>query len=52
MNLLIQDKGQFNTARAFIDGIKKGSPAIPPEEIFEVTQATITASEGLNHFSK
>ncbi|SEO25586.1 bi-domain-containing oxidoreductase [Pseudomonas sp. NFACC39-1] len=45
MNLWKQDKGQAACAEAFIEGIKKGVPAIPFDEIMEVARATITASQ-------
>ena len=41
MNLWKQDKGQNACAAAFLRGIEKGSPAIPPDEIFEIARVTI-----------
>lgn len=43
-NLLRQDKGQAACAAAFVDSVKRGTPAIPPAELFEVARATIEAA--------
>ncbi|MDB4842923.1 bi-domain-containing oxidoreductase [Gammaproteobacteria bacterium] len=48
MNFFSQDKGQNACARAFLEGIKLGSPCIPAEEIFEVSRMTIEASNMLH----
>lgn len=45
MNLWKQDKGQAACAKAFIEGLKKGVPAIPFDEIMEVARVTIAASK-------
>jgi predicted dehydrogenase/threonine dehydrogenase-like Zn-dependent dehydrogenase len=45
MNLWKQDKGQKACAAAFLNAIKSGSPAISPDEIFEVTAVTIEAAQ-------
>jgi predicted dehydrogenase/threonine dehydrogenase-like Zn-dependent dehydrogenase len=42
-----QDKGQNACVRAFLDAVKSGMPAIPEEEIFEVTRITIEAATQL-----
>lgn len=47
MNLFRQDKGQANCAKAFVEGLASRTPAIAPEEIFEVARATIDAAEQL-----
>ena len=47
MYLWRQDKGQKYCASAFIEGIKKGIPAIPIEEIFEVARVTVKVAEQL-----
>jgi predicted dehydrogenase len=44
MNLWKQDKGQAACAGAFLDSIKRGQPAIAPEEVFEVARVTIEAA--------
>lgn len=44
MNLWKQDKGQAGCANAFLRSIKEGTPAIAPEQIFEVARATIDAA--------
>ncbi len=44
-NLWRQDKGQNACAAAFLKAVETGSPAIAPEEIFEVAEATIQAAE-------
>jgi predicted dehydrogenase/threonine dehydrogenase-like Zn-dependent dehydrogenase len=41
MNLWKQDKGQNACAVAFLQAVQAGTPAIPPEEIFEVARVTI-----------
>lgn len=43
-NLLRQDKGQAACAAAFLAGVRSGQPAIPAEQIFEVTRATLEAA--------
>jgi predicted dehydrogenase len=43
-NLRRQDKGQEACASAFLKGIREGVPAIPADEIFEVSRATIDAA--------
>jgi predicted dehydrogenase/threonine dehydrogenase-like Zn-dependent dehydrogenase len=45
MNLWKQDKGQNACAEAFLQALEKGTPAIPPEEIFEVARITIAVAE-------
>lgn len=47
MNLWKQDKGQNACAAAFLDGIQKGSPAIPADEIFEIARVSIEVAEQL-----
>jgi predicted dehydrogenase/threonine dehydrogenase-like Zn-dependent dehydrogenase len=42
--LFRQDKGQAACAAAFAAGVKRGVPAIPAEEVFEVTRATLEAA--------
>ena len=44
MNLWRQDKGQKGCAAAFLQAVKSGHPAIPPEEIFEVAEVGIRAA--------
>lgn len=44
LNLWRQDKGQNACAAAFLKAVETGSPAIAPEEIFEVAEATIQAA--------
>lgn len=41
MNLWKQDKGHKACAAAFLHSVQAGTPAIPPEEIFEVARVTI-----------
>jgi predicted dehydrogenase/threonine dehydrogenase-like Zn-dependent dehydrogenase len=41
MSLWKQDKGQKACAAAFLQAVQAGTPAIPPEEIFEVARVTI-----------
>lgn len=49
MNLWQQDKGQKACAKAFTQAIEQGQPSpIAIEEIFEVSQATLTAAKQLN----
>jgi len=46
MNLWRQDKGQQHCVKAFLNAIEKGLPTpIPPEEIFEVAEATLKAAK-------
>jgi predicted dehydrogenase/threonine dehydrogenase-like Zn-dependent dehydrogenase len=45
MNLWRQDKGQKNCAAAFLKSLESGVPAIPVEEIFEVSEVTLRAAE-------
>jgi len=47
LNLWKQDKGQKACAKAFLQAVETGIPAIPPEEIFEVARVTIEAAEQL-----
>ena len=47
LNLWKQDKGQKACAKAFLQAVETGVPAIPPEEIFEVARVTIEAAEQL-----
>jgi predicted dehydrogenase/threonine dehydrogenase-like Zn-dependent dehydrogenase len=47
LNLWKQDKGQNACAVAFLQGVEKGDPAIPVEEIFEVARVTIDVAEQL-----
>jgi predicted dehydrogenase/threonine dehydrogenase-like Zn-dependent dehydrogenase len=47
LNLWKQDKGQKACAAAFLHAIEKGTPAIPPDEIFEVARVTIQVAEQL-----
>ena len=49
MNLWKQDKGQSACAAAFLRAIQNGSPAIAPDEIFEVARVTIEVAELLRH---
>lgn len=41
MNLWRQDKGQRDCAKAFLQAVQTGVPAIPIDELFEVTRATL-----------
>lgn len=43
-NLMRQDKGQAACAAAFLAAVKSGTPAIPVQEILEVSRATIEAA--------
>lgn len=43
-NLFQQDKGQTACAAAFLRSIETGTPAIAPEELFEVARVTIEAA--------
>ncbi|MAJ81449.1 MAG: dehydrogenase [Legionellales bacterium] len=45
MNLFSQDKGQNAAVHEFINALKTGTSAIPPDQIFEVARATIQANE-------
>jgi len=47
MNLMKQDKGQNDCARAFLHAVEAGVPAIPEDEIFEVARITLDATEQL-----
>ena len=47
MNLWKQDKGQNGCAKAFLEGIAAGVPAIPSDEVFEVARVTIDAARQL-----
>jgi predicted dehydrogenase/threonine dehydrogenase-like Zn-dependent dehydrogenase len=49
LNLWKQDKGQNACAAAFLQAVKKGAPAIPVEEIFEVARVTIDVAEQLRN---
>jgi predicted dehydrogenase/threonine dehydrogenase-like Zn-dependent dehydrogenase len=49
MNLWKQDKGQNACAAAFLHAVHTGTPAIPPEEIFEVAQVTIRVANLLRN---
>lgn len=44
-----QNKGQKECINIFCESLKNGTPAIDPEEIFEVAEATIKASEILKN---
>jgi predicted dehydrogenase/threonine dehydrogenase-like Zn-dependent dehydrogenase len=46
-NLWKQDKGQQACAKAFLQSLAEGVPAIPPEEIFEVARVTLEADRQL-----
>ena len=49
MNLWRQDKGQAACVKAFVDALRKGSPApIPLEEILEVSRVSIEAQQALS----
>ena len=48
MNLWAQDKGQTACVAAFLRGLETGVPAIPAEQIFEVTAATLQAASILD----
>jgi len=45
MNLWRQDKGQNACAKAFLDSVQSGAPAIEPNEIFEVAEVTLEVGE-------
>lgn len=45
MNLWKQDKGQQACAAAFLQAIERGTPAIAPDEIFEVARVTIEVAD-------
>lgn len=42
-----QDKGHANGIKAFLESIKTGKPAIPMDEIFEITEATFDVIDQL-----
>lgn len=43
-----QDKGQQHCVRTFVDAVRQGGPSpIPPEEILEVSRATIEIADSL-----
>jgi predicted dehydrogenase len=48
MNLWRQNKGQNACAEAFLQAVETGSPAIAPEEIFEVARVTLEVVEQLH----
>lgn len=48
MNLWRQDKGQKGCAKAFLDAVQSGIPAISTDEIFEVAEITLKAAESLS----
>ena len=46
MNLWLQDKGQRDCARAFVDAVAgRSPPPIPVDEVFEVARASIRAAD-------
>ena len=45
MNLVRQDKGQYECCKAFLEAIETGKSAIPVEEIFEVARVSIEVAE-------
>ncbi len=47
LNLWRQDKGQNACAKAFLQAIEQGVPAIAPDEIFEVARVTLDVAEQL-----
>jgi predicted dehydrogenase/threonine dehydrogenase-like Zn-dependent dehydrogenase len=47
LNLWKQDKGQNACAAAFLHAVQSGSPAIAPDEIFEVARVTLDVAEQL-----
>jgi len=47
LNLWRQDKGQNACAKAFLQAIEQGVPAIAPDEIFEVARVTLEVAEQL-----
>jgi predicted dehydrogenase len=49
MNLWRQDKGQKGCAKAFLDAVQSGDPAIEPNEIFEVAEVTLEVDELLRN---
>ena len=49
LNLWKQDKGQKACAAAFLQAIESGTPAIAPEEIFEVARVTIDVADILRN---
>ena len=49
MNLWRQDKGQKGCAKAFLEAVQTGNPAIDPNEIFEVAEVTLEVGELLRN---
>lgn len=49
LNLWKQDKGQNACAAAFLQAVQTGTPAIAPEEIFEVANVTLDVADQLRH---
>tara|TARA_B100000963_G_scaffold361656_1_gene398490 strand:+ start:8004 stop:10136 length:2133 start_codon:yes stop_codon:yes gene_type:complete len=49
MNLMKQNKGNAECVQEFITGLQTGKPAIPVEEVIEVSQATIDVAEILRN---
>ncbi len=49
MNLMKQNKGNVECVEEFITGLQTGKPAIPVEEVIEVSQATIDVAEILRN---
>ena len=49
MNLMKQDKGNTQCVKEFINGLKNGKPAIPFQEVIEVSQATIDVAKILRN---
>ncbi len=49
MNLWRQDKGQNGCAKAFLEAVQTGNPAIDPNEIFEVAKVTLEVGELLRN---
>jgi predicted dehydrogenase/threonine dehydrogenase-like Zn-dependent dehydrogenase len=49
MNLLRQDKGQKVCVEAFLESVRIGKPAIPIDEIFEVSRVAIEVAELLRN---
>lgn len=47
MKTRIQDKGHTNGVKAFLESIKTGKPAIPMDEIFEISEATFEVVDQL-----
>lgn len=48
-NVWSQDKGQHACVQAFLTAIETGVPAIPCQELFDVTRLTIQIKEALQH---